>query len=63
MTPGIGNAILYAAIGAALFCAAAFALKQTRLWRASVDDKNISASIVLAAILLGLAFIISSAVH
>lgn len=63
MISALGNAIFYAAVGILIFFAAAIGLKQSRLWNQAVDDRNMPAAIILAAVVLGLALIISAAVH
>lgn len=60
------NAILFAFTGIAVFAAVAIFLFHSplaALWRRATLESDTSASLVVAALLLALAFIIGSAVH
>jgi uncharacterized membrane protein YjfL (UPF0719 family) len=56
------NAIAFAVIGIVLF-AVSFRLLTGKFWRQVLEERNVSAAIVLAAVALALGWIIAAAVH
>ena len=56
------NAIAFAAAGVLLF-AVSFRLLTRKFWRQALEERNVSAAIVLAAVALALGWIIAAAVH
>ena len=56
------NAIAFAAAGIVLF-AVSFRLLTGKFWRHALEERNVSAAIVLAAVALALGWIIAAAVH
>jgi uncharacterized membrane protein YjfL (UPF0719 family) len=56
------NAIAFGAIGILLF-AVSFRLLTRNLWRQALEERNVSAAIIVAAVALALGWIIAAAVH
>ena len=56
------NAIAFAVAGIGLF-AVSFRLLSRALWRQAIEERNLAAAIVLAAVALALGWIIAAAVH
>jgi len=60
------NALIFAALGVAVF-AAAFALLAKaapfNLWREIVQERNVAAAIFAGAVALGICWIVASAMH
>jgi uncharacterized membrane protein YjfL (UPF0719 family) len=60
------NAVLFAVIGIALFAAAFVLVAKAlpgNLWRKALEESNLYAAIILAAIALALGWIVAAAVH
>jgi putative membrane protein len=60
------NAVLFAALGVALFSlAAAILLKLTplKLWREIAEERNVAAAVFAGSVVIGIALIIAAAMH
>jgi len=60
------NAILFAVVGVLLFAAALILLAKWlpgNLWRRALEERDVSAAVILAAVALALGWIIAAAVH
>jgi putative membrane protein len=60
------NAIIFACLGIGLFVAAAGALAKIApfdIWKQVVEERNVAAAIVCAAVALGVAWIIAATMH
>lgn len=60
------NAVLYAALGIVIFCAAFWIVDKATpydLWKEIVEDKNVALAILVGAMSLGMCIIIAAAVH
>jgi len=60
------NAVLYAAIGIAIFVIAFVVLDKVtpyHLWKEIVEDKNLALAVLLGAMSIGMCIIIAAAVH
>jgi putative membrane protein len=60
------NAIIFACLGIGLFAAAAGALAKIApfdVWKQVVEERNVAAAIVCAAVALGIAWIIAATMH
>lgn len=60
------NAVLFAVVGIALYAVALVLVARAlpgNLWRKAVDEGNLYAAIVLAAVALALGWIVAGAVH
>jgi len=60
------NAVLYAAIGIAIFVIAFVILDKVtpyHLWKEIVEDKNLALAVLLGAMSIGMCIIIAAAVH
>ncbi len=60
------NAIIFACLGIGLFAGAVGALAKVApfdLWKEVVEERNVAAAILCAAVALGLAWIIAATMH
>jgi uncharacterized membrane protein YjfL (UPF0719 family) len=60
------NGIIYAIIGVVVFTAAVLILAHSlpgKLWEKALQENNMAAAVVLAALLLALGWIVAAAVH
>ena len=64
--PSLFNAILFVATGLVVFVVALLVILRAlpgNLWKEAVQERNVSAAIVLAGITLAIGWIVAAAVH
>jgi putative membrane protein len=62
----VGNSILYAFIGVAIFCVSFFVVDRItpfHLWRELVEKQNTALAIVVGFTALGICVIVAAAIH
>jgi len=60
------NAVIFAALGIAVFALAAAILLRTtplKLWRELVDERNVAVAIFAGAVVIGICMIVAAAMH
>lgn len=60
------NAVLFALVGLGIFTVALMTLWRVlpgRLWTRAVEDGNLAAAVIVAAIVLAMGWIVAAAVH